>query len=122
MRKLAISLVLLVGVGGCDALVVTCDAYAGPGIILAAVDSISGGPLSSSDVVLSVQESLYVDTLRASPALAAHGLGLAYEREGIYDVQAAAGGYRSWRLDGVGVSADECHVRTVRLTAELQRL
>ena len=42
-----------------------------------------------------------------------------FEREGTYDVTVAAPGYASWDTTGVVVTADECHVQTVVLTARL---
>ena len=42
-----------------------------------------------------------------------------FERKGTYDVTVTAPGYASWDTTGVVVTADECHVQTVVLTARL---
>jgi hypothetical protein len=46
--------------------------------------------------------------------------GLAHERRGSYDVTVEQQGYRIWSRAGVSVTDDECHVRTVSITARLQ--
>lgn len=72
------------------------------------------------------------DSLRVAPAGVAHDgswsetmqvfgnhlLG-AGERAGTYDITVTAPGYRAWDTTGVKVTADECHVRGVNLTARL---
>ena len=41
------------------------------------------------------------------------------ERAGTYDVRITKGGYEDWTASRVTVTADECHVRTVSLQANL---
>lgn len=48
-------------------------------------------------------------------------LGGVYERSGRYEVVITHPGYQMWTRKGVRVSKDTCHVRTVRLTAQLIR-
>jgi hypothetical protein len=48
-------------------------------------------------------------------------LEAAGERAGTYDVTVRADGYADWVKNGVVVTADECHVHTVSLTARLVR-
>lgn len=43
------------------------------------------------------------------------------ERKGTYDVAVSAPGYASWDTSGVVVTADECHVHGISLTASLRR-
>jgi hypothetical protein len=43
------------------------------------------------------------------------------ERAGTYDVMVTAPGYTAWDTAGIVVTADECHVHGVGLTATLQR-
>jgi hypothetical protein len=43
------------------------------------------------------------------------------ERAGTYDVRVTAPGYTAWDTTGIVVTADECHVHGVSLTATLQR-
>ena len=42
------------------------------------------------------------------------------EREGTYTVSVARSGYHTWVRSNMVVTADECHVQTVSLTAELE--
>jgi hypothetical protein len=44
----------------------------------------------------------------------------AFERRGVYTVQLEVAGYHRWDTSGIAVSRDECHVRTVNLSAALQ--
>jgi hypothetical protein len=46
--------------------------------------------------------------------------GVAYERQGTYAVTVEQQGYRTWSRSGVRVLREECHVRTVSITARLQ--
>jgi hypothetical protein len=52
-----------------------------------------------------------------NPALQLVG---AWERPGIYNVSIAKAGYRFWRQPSVVVTADSCHVETVRIQAALE--
>lgn len=45
----------------------------------------------------------------------------AYERAGRYDITISKPGYQTWQRTNIRVSEDECHVRTVRLDALLER-
>ncbi len=45
---------------------------------------------------------------------------LALERPGVYEVTVRRAGYREWTRTGVRARDGECHVRTVRLVAELE--
>lgn len=47
-------------------------------------------------------------------------LRLAQERPGVYEVVVRKQGYREWTRAGVRVRDGECHVRTVKLVAELE--
>jgi hypothetical protein len=47
---------------------------------------------------------------------------LAYERAGRYDLEIQAPTYRPWRLTGIRVTENECHVQTVPVQARLQKL
>jgi hypothetical protein len=47
-----------------------------------------------------------------------HLLG-AWERAGVYTVTIRKPGYQDWIREQVVVTADECHVRTVKLQADL---
>jgi hypothetical protein len=78
-------------------------------------DSTTNAPVSNA---LAVARS-------ATTADTAHGLPngiypLAYERAGAYAVTVEQTGYRPWTRTNVSVTRDECHVKTVFLTALLQ--
>ncbi len=70
------------------------------------------------------RDGSYVDSLRA---YGSNGQGVllslrgANERPGTYTVVILKDGYQTWKKEDVRVRADECHVRTVSLTAELIR-
>ncbi|MFN2382919.1 MAG: hypothetical protein ABR559_01490, partial [Gemmatimonadota bacterium] len=61
-------------------------------------------------------EGAYADTLHA---FSATSLGGAFERPGTYAVTVRKPGYREWRVTGVSVTSDACHVRPVQLQARL---
>lgn len=42
-----------------------------------------------------------------------------FERAGRYLVTVDKAGYQQWKQEGVRVTRDQCHVRTVRLQADL---
>src|SRR5690606_14540404 len=82
-------------------------------------DSVPGEPLGAGATVV-VAEGAFVDTLSApAPGSPVHS-GEVYERPGVYSVTITHPEYRPWRRDGVRVESDECHVRTLALTARLQ--
>jgi hypothetical protein len=56
--------------------------------------------------------------LNGAPVLLLYAAG---ERPGTYDLAVRAPGYRAWTRSDVKVTADECHVRGIALTARLQR-
>ena len=123
MRRLLSTFLVVGSLGGCDiAGVFACEDYAAAGILVAVVDSLSGGPVSAGEVTGVAAEGSYLETHTVTPAQAEAGVpGFALEREGVYYVQFTAPGYRMWSVNNVRVTADMCHVRTVRLTAKMQR-
>lgn len=64
------------------------------------------------------------DTGHRAPGMptAAMAVPVAYERAGTYEVTVELAGNRPSRCIGVRVTSDECHVRTVHVTALLQPL
>jgi hypothetical protein len=46
----------------------------------------------------------------------------AFEKRGTYSIILEADQYKSWFKDGVEVIEGPCHVQTVKLTAEMQKL
>ena len=93
---------------------VTCTTEARPGIVVEVVDSVTDQRVSDATVIL--VDGGWQEILEAPQGTTAG----AYERAGTYRVQAAADGYAPWARYDVRVTGDECHVRTVELTARLQ--
>ncbi|HKP73918.1 MAG TPA: carboxypeptidase-like regulatory domain-containing protein [Longimicrobiaceae bacterium] len=90
------------------------------GINVTIVDSITEAPPSSA--VLIAQSGAYVDSVGPAapqtPALLL--LSTAGERAGTYHLTVRAPGYREWTRSSVKVTADDCHVHPVAITARLQ--
>lgn len=93
-----------------------CPAQAQPGIVVTAIDSISGQPILAMALVEAEDES-YVEKAVADPPQ----YFLAYDREGDYVVTVQLAGYQPWHADDVMVQSDQCHVVTEFLTAQLVR-
>ncbi len=97
----------------------SCTMNSIPGIRLFIVDSIDGpfrGPVNTT-----LRDGPFSETI-AFPAT--YGLDhrfLAYERPGTYSITLEAPGYKPWRRDNVVVTGDRCHVKTVSVTALMQR-
>lgn len=64
----------------------------------------------------SVRDGSYSDTM----TVLGNRLMGAGERAGTYDITVTAPGYAPWDTTGIVVTADECHVRGVHLTAALR--
>ena len=100
-----------------------CTTDVRPGLVVSVLDSASRDPLGPGMLVV-VRDGAYADTARTFLPHPIEGVlqrfAFAFERRGTYDVTVERSGYRTWRRDGVRVSGDECHVRTVELTALLQ--
>jgi hypothetical protein len=65
------------------------------------------------------QDSLQVWTMTADVPPRVATLAGASERAGTYSVHLEADGYQPWDTAGVRVTEGDCHVRTVRFTAEM---
>jgi hypothetical protein len=118
------AVLVLLSFGGCDftSAPALCTDVALSGILVRVVDSTTAGPAFSDSVSAKVVDGSFVDSLRvASDLAAAFELPFAEERSGVYAVEVRAAGYDTWQLAGVAVTANECHVRPVHLTARLQR-
>ena len=101
-----------------------CTTIALPGIVLQVVDSATGGPIVSPGGIVTARSRGVTDSARFGPVderLPRLELSLAFERTGTYEVAVRAEGYRPWSRADVRVTFGECHVRTQRLTARLQR-
>jgi len=94
------------------------------GVNVTVVDSLTDAPPSSARLI--ARSAAYVDSVEAqAPTPLVTGvlltLGAAPERAGTYDVTVRSPGYREWTRTGVQVTAEECHVHPVALTARLQK-
>jgi hypothetical protein len=112
--------------GACNplSLPVDCTADLRFGLIVTVVDSLTNAPPASATLI--ARTAAAVDSVGPhSPLPTGQGavlvLSAAPERPGTYDLTVRAAGYRDWTRTGVRVTADECHVRRVELTARLQK-
>jgi hypothetical protein len=129
MKKLLPALILVVT--GCDVLGIGspyCTTSLEPAILVDVSDSITGQPVRGRYPVIA-RSGAYADTadLETSPFVNPDTLyfgpfPLAYERGGRYDVEVKAPQYRVWSQSGIRVTEGECHVRTIRVAARLQRI
>jgi hypothetical protein len=104
---------------------VVCTAVFKFGINITVVDSTTGSP--PSEATLLARSVTFTDSVgpRAPFQSVANGplvliLSTAGERTGVYAVTVRSPGYRDWTRTGIRVTADECHVKPVILTARLQ--
>ena len=120
-RALLIGLGTITGtVAACGQLIgPTCSAEAKPAIVVEVRDSLTNAAAGNGARVIA-RDGAFADTAGTFAPLEGPVL-LALEREGTYTVTVEREGYRLWTRTGVRVTADECHVRTVSLTARLQR-
>ena len=81
----------------------------------AARDAATGASIQGNDVRVILSAERQADTTRSLPA------SLAYESPGTYTVVLEVPGYLRWERTGIRVRADQCHVTTVQVTADLRR-
>ncbi|HEV2145927.1 MAG TPA: hypothetical protein VGR37_00775 [Longimicrobiaceae bacterium] len=96
---------------------VVCTDDARPGVIVQLRQAPDGSELSGPATVI-VRDGTYADTAHVPAGMSS--AGLAHERAGVYEVVVRKFGYTDWKRAGVAVEDGECHVRTVRLRADLQ--
>jgi hypothetical protein len=102
-----------------DPVVCTTEFVYGLEIVL--LDSETGGPTGLGTIAVITDGDYEERALcedRGPLGVAAVAAG---ERAGNYDITIDAEGYQVWTRENVRVTADKCHVRTVRVTAELIR-
>lgn len=115
----------VLAVAGCDLLdssATICTANFVFGLVVAVQDSSTGAP-AASGAQLIAQDGTWADTVGFPPSrpdLDAQPLVSAGERAGSYAVTVRKAGFQDWQRTGVVVTADECHVHPVELTARLQ--
>lgn len=92
------------------------------GLQVSVQDSVTGAPVASG-ATLTTADGSYRDTVSVPahrPDLDGHVLLAAGERPGTYDVTVSKTGYLDWQRSNVVVTADECHVIPVEITARLK--
>jgi hypothetical protein len=87
------------------------------GLSVEVLDALSGAGIASGAVAVA-RDGNYLETLEHGPvdSVALHGAG---ERAGTYTITVTRPGYAAWSSPPVTVTADECHVRLVAVTARL---
>jgi hypothetical protein len=109
-----------VAASACDVITgPVCTDEARPALIVEIRDSVTNAPAGMGARVIA-RDGAYADT---GSVLGAEGsrAGLAHEREGTYTVTVEKDGYRPWTRNGIRVTKDACHVRTVSVPALLQQ-
>lgn len=117
-RRFGWSLLLVAALAACDSPSgPVCTLEARAGIAVTVRNAASGDSIQGALAI--AQDGAFVDSARSSVAgLAA----LAWERPGAYDVSVTKEGFSSWSRSSVRVTRGECHVNTVRLTAQLDSI
>jgi hypothetical protein len=94
------------------------------GLSVQVKDSVSGA-WAASGAQLVLRDGAYADSASYPPnrsdldALSLNGAG---ERAGTYEVTVRKAGFMTWQRQAVRVTANECHVNSVSLTAMLTKL
>lgn len=99
-----------------------CTLVAVPGLAVTVMDSLTGKPKVFTGLWARARDGVYADSLGVDLGDVVKGsvtISLAYEHKGTFNVAVHADGYQLWTATGVVVTADECHVQTVSLTARL---
>lgn len=111
---------------GCSAFTdpIVCTLEARPSVSVYVRDSISNQPIASGATLI-LTDGSFVDSTTVpagDPAWDPYPVTTqrTYERPGRYVVTVRRAGYSNWTRADVVVQRDECHVRTVTLTARLQ--
>jgi hypothetical protein len=119
------ALFLVVVTGACDALdssPVVCTRELRFGLIVTVQDSVTGAP-AAAEAQLVARDGAYADTV-IGPSAATDPNALTLfavpERPGTYELTVSKNTFVTWQRSGVVVTADECHVRPVAVTARLR--
>lgn len=95
-----------------------CSTEVRPGILVGINDNEGNAAAIGASVI--AREGAYVDSVRVAGTNNAVLVGLANERPGTYTVTVRKPGYQVVTNEGVVVTQDRCHVRTVTLVVTLQ--
>jgi hypothetical protein len=98
---------------------ITCSTDSRPALMVDVRDSVTNLPAGQGARIIA-RTGTVADTADTREYYAA-GYGLASERPGTYTLTVEQDGYRPWSRSGIEVTEDVCHVRTVQVTARLQR-
>jgi hypothetical protein len=118
--------IFMLPVVGCEEpLTVDCITRPFAGLRVTVVDSLTESPPSEASLIATspgfTDSTGPVQPISVRPTQSVLVLYAVHERQpGIYSVLVRSPGYRNWLRNGVEVTADVCHVRTVALTARLQ--
>jgi hypothetical protein len=109
-------------VSGCSELGIgtVCTEELRAGLTVTPRDAITGQPVLIKGTVVA-REGAFIDSATNAPP-SQPSFSLVYERAGTYTVTMDMPGYQPWRIDGVAVGRDECHVITVPLAAQISRI
>ena len=100
---------------------VSCTQEARPGIYVTVLDSATSALAGRSSRIVA-RDGLVADSVPSQWTEGSDGpFGVAYERRGVYTLTITKTGYREWTKSGIVVTADQCHVRTVPVTALLHK-
>ena len=114
---------ILIGAAACSGSTSpVCTTEFRPGITVYVNDSLTNAGIASG-ASLVVRDGSYKDSVAAPdgrPDLNSSPLFAAGERAGVYQVEVTKTGYAGWVKSDVEVTANQCHVNTVTLTARLQ--
>lgn len=91
-----------------------CTAEARFALTVAVSNGLTGEPVF--DALVTARDGSFVDSVRTADRAT---VGLAPERPGTYDVTVQKAGFLTFERRGIEVQADECHVITERVDAEL---
>jgi hypothetical protein len=124
--KYPLSLLLALESGACTSMwdPVYCTQNLVPGIVVEIQDKADGHPIATT-ASGTVTEGSFADSLWTYELLTPIEViarASAWERKGTYRVHVQRVGYASWDTTGIRVTANECHVSTVRLKALLAPL
>ncbi len=117
---------VILGLASCtnDPISFACTDEARASIMVTVLDSVTGTGLARGATVV-LQDGAYSDSSVFGPGDPIPGDSVfyatqTYERAGTYSVRVRRPGYALWAREGVQVTADQCHVVTVRVRARLQ--
>ena len=98
-----------------------CTDEARAGIVVTVLDSASG-TAAGKDARIVATAGTFVDSVPGMWTASSDGpFALAREHAGTYTLTVNKTGFLDWTRSGIVVTADQCHVKTVQVTAKLQR-